>query len=221
MTNSKQKLTDTLKCGHCDNKAPMKIRFEFTEGEPDEETGNIFSLDTYQLLDCPACQGIILQNTTELFGIPGSEEIRSTTTLYPADRKRPIGLPKSIAREYESAMKVRKIDANAYGVLMGRLLEIVCEDRQAEGRTLNDKLADLSSKGEIPDKLVSVAKSIRQLRNHGAHATLGGLSASDVPVLDDLARAILEYLYSAPELVRRAEARLKISTKKKEVKKKD
>ena len=44
MTISKQKLTETLKCGHCDNKAPMKIRFEFTKGEPDEETGNIFSL---------------------------------------------------------------------------------------------------------------------------------------------------------------------------------
>ena len=69
--------------------------------------------------------------------------------------------------------------------------------------------------GEIPAKLVDVAAGIRRLRNIGAHADLGELTEGELPVLDDLTRAILEYVYSAPLLAKEAEkrfARLKAQT---------
>ena len=34
------------------------------------------------------------------------------------------------------------------------------------------RLSDLSEKGEIPAKLVAVARSLRQLRNVGAHGNI-------------------------------------------------
>jgi Domain of unknown function (DUF4145) len=63
---------------------------------------------------------------------------------------------------------------------------------------LNKKLNDLAEKGEIPTKLVEVAHSLRKLRNFGAHASLGELTRDEIPILDDLCRAILEYVYNAP-----------------------
>jgi len=87
-------------------------------------------------------------------------------------------------------------------------LDIVCQDRNADGEDLNEKLEDLSNKGEIPSKLVAVTASLRKLRNVGAHADLGELTAKEAPLLDDLCRAILEYVYSAPYLVKKAEEKL-------------
>ena len=109
-----------------------------------------------------------------------------------------------MANDYEAAQRVKNISANAYGVLLGRVLELVCEDRQAKGDSLHKKLQDLSTRGEIPAKLVDVARSLKDLRNVGAHALLGNLTAGEVPMLEDLTRAILEYVYSAPALAEAA-----------------
>jgi hypothetical protein len=128
--------------------------------------------------------------------------------LYPKAEKGLRGLPANIDKGYRAAQKVRNIDANAYGVLLGRVLDFVCEDRQASGDTLDKKLNSLAKNGEIPSKLVDVAAGIRKLRNIGAHANLGELTEAELPVLDDLTRAILEYVYSAPHLATEAEARL-------------
>ena len=71
-------------------------------------------------------------------------------------------------------------------------------------------MADLASKGEIPTKLIGVANSLRILRNIGAHATLGELTPGELPILENLCRAILEYVYTAPFLVEEAEKRVRL-----------
>jgi hypothetical protein len=127
--------------------------------------------------------------------------------LYPVGEKALRGLPLKIEEGYAAARKVRNISANAYGVLLGRVLDSVCEDRQAIGDTLDQKLKSLADKGDIPEKLVKVAAGMRKLRNIGAHADLGELTEAELPVLDDLTRAILEYVYAAPLLATEAEER--------------
>jgi hypothetical protein len=54
-----------------------------------------------------------------------------------------------------------------------------------------------------------MAHGLRQLRNVGAHADLGELNESEIPVLDALSRAILEYVYRAPRLLEEVNERLK------------
>lgn len=110
---------------------------------------------------------------------------------------------------YETSLKVRVIDANAYAVLLGRILEMVCEDRKATGSSLQKRLEDLATRGEISDRLVAVAHNLRQLRNVGAHASLVELTHDEVPILDDLCKAILEYVYSVPYLIDKAEKQIK------------
>ena len=134
-------------------------------------------------------------------------EDTSGQTVYPQQKIEdiPLGLPDNINRAFLAAAKVKTIDANAYAVLIGRVIEMVGEDRNATGRSLADLLQDLASKNEIPDKLVHVAKYLRDFRNIGAHATLGDLANEEVPILTDLCTAVLEYVYTAPFLATQAE----------------
>ncbi len=161
----------------------------------------------YKVLQCPSCSNLTLTEEYYSEAIP-DEDLPAIKILYPTNDKLPIGMPEAISKAYEAALKVRSIDANAYGVLIGRMLEMVCEDRNAKGRDLNSKLADLATRGEIPNNLVGVADGLRNLRNVGAHAGLGELTLDEVPILGSLAKAIIEYVYSAPHLARMAQEKL-------------
>jgi hypothetical protein len=77
----------------------------------------------------------------------------------------------------------------------------------------------LAKKNEIPDKLVKVSHSLRELGNVGAHAILGELTGDETPIIDDLCRALLDYVYTAPHLAQQAEDRVKELKKRKPKKK--
>ena len=73
---------------------------------------------------------------------------------------------------------------------------------------MTERLKTLSERGEIPDKLVEMAVKLQEMRHVGAHAWVGELTAEEIPILDSLSKAILEYVYSAPHLVEQADTRL-------------
>ncbi|MGH0032847.1 MAG: DUF4145 domain-containing protein [Myxococcota bacterium] len=191
----------------------------------DEEYLSHSAGPVYETLKCPACFGVTLWTYHYHDAFP--EEIERTV-LYPQPRTGIAGLPRSIDAAYKAAIRARSADPNAYGVLLGRVVERICADRGAKGKSLDYRLRDLAKRGEIPDRLVSVARRLRQLRNVGAHADRGELTSAELPLMDDLCRALLEYVYGAPLLVKKAEKSLerlrsrrkKTATKKKPAKKK-
>lgn len=204
--SSEKHFTGPIKCGHCQNKVRMEIVAEHSEVQLHEQGD--FSWDAgwvYQVAKCPACEGITFQRYGYHDALDTGEY--EFQCLFPHGGKPLRGLPAKIHAGFEAAQRVRNIDANAYGVLLGRVLDAVCVDRQASGTTLDQRLKSLADKGEIPTKLVKVAAGIRKLRNIGAHADLGELTQADLPVLDELTRAILEYVYTAPLLATEAEER--------------
>jgi hypothetical protein len=160
----------------------------------------------YRLLLCADCNSINLTVDNEDWPVQDR--------LYPSDDPSPVGLPPTIAPAYEAARTVRRIDSNAYGVLLGRVLELVCLDRGAKGRSLSDQLKALAASGEIPGRLADMANQLRDLRNIGAHATLGELTQAEVPILDNLCQAVLEYVYTAPKLIERVEQRIEALKKR-------
>jgi hypothetical protein len=215
---TKEKIfTDSIKCGHFQNYAPMPIvshysnlrDYEEGEGILDWEAGSI-----YEIIECPACGEISLRKYLWHSMLSDGEEIEYKY-LYPLDQTDLQGLPSNIKSGYQAAQRVRNIDTNAYAVLLGRVLDLICADRNATGDTLDKRLKSLSERGEIPEKLVDVSSGLRKLRNIGANADLGELSSADLPVLDGLTRAILEYVYSAPLLIEETEKRLDKLKKKK------
>lgn len=208
MSNNLSKLAA---CKHCGNLSKMEIIGSATENDNfvDEEHNHTYHAGiTYSVLKCPACKKINIvtfgwdENTT-------SDDDITYEFLYPLDLSIPIGLPEKILRAYQAAQKVKSIDVNAYAILVRRLLELICLDRKAEGKTLASMLNDLSSKGEIPSKLVKVAEGLKNFGNIGAHAGSGELTEKEIPIVNALCSAILEYVYSAPHLATLAEQKLK------------
>lgn len=173
--------------------------FQESVDEPPIEVGNI-----YEILKCPACEKETIRKYFWHDYMDDSMEPKYEI-LYPQDARIPIGLPDNIVRAYLAALKVKSVDSNAFGVLIGRVIEMVCVDRGASGRMLGQKLQDLATKGEIPDKLVEVAGKLAKLRNIGAHSDLGELTEKEAPIVEDLCKSLLDYLYTAPHLANKAE----------------
>lgn len=211
MSEKEEKFTSTIKCNHCSNKAPMKIVANYCETDPlIDQDGTIVdhTEDIYELVRCPACERVVLRNYC--YGPWNDPEDTPTIEiLYPKEPNIIRGLPEGVKKAYEAALRVRSVDPNAFAVLLGRVLDRICDDRRAVGQSLSDRLGDLAKRGEIPNRLSEMAKSLKDLRNVGAHADLGELTSKEIPFLDDLCRAILEYVYSGPELLERVQDHLK------------
>ena len=205
---SEKRFTSRQRCEHCGNIVPLEIVGEYS-GVASYDDYPLSDMtweagDIYQLLWCPACKDVSLRSYYWHSEAMDPSDI-VFNMLFPGPQGCPLGVPERIARAYDAARKVRSVDANAYGVLLGRLLELVCQDREASGASLAERLEDLASRGEFPRELIGVADGLRNLRNVGAHAFLGELTPAELPIMDNLCRAILEYVYSAPFLARQAE----------------
>lgn len=204
-------LSEPTLCPHCGNISPMvilggcadtlSVKLKDPNDEPFEH-GTI-----YQVLKCHSCPEVTIRSYF-WHDMMDEEHPVQFKVLYPSDSKMPIGMPENIEKAFRSALKVKQVDANAFGVLIGRVMDMVCKDRGATGRFLGNKLSDLAAKGEIPTKLVEVAQKLTKLRNVGAHAELGELTMKEIPIVEDLCRALLDYIYTAPYLAQRADETL-------------
>jgi Domain of unknown function (DUF4145) len=197
--------SEPLKCSRCNNVAPMRIIGTATDSTTDRfDDGPPIEHGTlYEILSCPQCKGVTIRSGSWHDSM--DREDWSAKVIYPSERQRIEGLPSTVENEYRAAEQVSSISPNAYAVLLGRVLDVVCNDRNASGNTLHERLSDLAARHEIPKNLADMAHKLRQLRNFGAHADLGALTDEEVPILAALCRAVLEYVYSAPRLVERVE----------------
>ncbi|MCI0489167.1 MAG: DUF4145 domain-containing protein [Blastocatellia bacterium] len=205
------KFTKPVQCVHCGNTAPMKIvaSYEVRGDEKGMNPNDPLSRwgETWRLIICAACNEISI-GLLRWYDFLDIEDEFQMKIVYPVRNRTLTGLPVNIDRAYDAALKVRNIDSNAFAVLLGRVLDLVCLDKQATGNSLFERLNFLAARGDIPQQLADIAHQLRQLRNIGAHADLGELTSAEVPVLDGLCRAILEYVYKAPQLLQVAEQRL-------------
>jgi hypothetical protein len=159
----------------------------------------------WELSLCPVCEGL---NLRKAYWHEFADPLPDYEIVFPSSDKPILGLPLEINKAYQAALKIRNIDSNAFAVLLGRVLDKVCIDKKANGDSLHKRLLLLAEDGVIPQQLVDMAHQLRQLRNIGAHADLGELTPIEVPVLEDLCRAILEYVYTAPALIRQVQSRI-------------
>jgi hypothetical protein len=209
MIQSKQpKFSESRQCGHCGNHSTMKVVAEFRDlSRPDPEHYPFSEGECYELLKCPACTKIELQSYSYSDAVDYGERPEfDYKTLYPLSPQIPPGLPKKVQEEYEAALKEKRRSPNAYGVLMGRVLERVCDDKKAKGRMLGEKLKSLSNIKDFPSTL---AFPLNEFRVIGAHAAVGDLTVKEVPIIENLTRVILESIYTAPYLVHQAQKSLK------------
>lgn len=197
-----------IECGHCPNTSRMKILEHHGDITTNDQVG--FEYGTVlEILKCPVCHKYnIISYRFNDFCILEEEGYKGFERLYPEPQNIPIGLPQRISELYRKAEQVKNIDVDAYAVLLRKLLEAICIDRKAETGTLHTMLMNLEEKGEIPKKLVDVANGLREFGNIGAHFKIEKLSNEEIPLLDSLIKAILEYVYTAPHIATVAEKKL-------------
>jgi Domain of unknown function (DUF4145) len=189
----------------CGDPHTNKINIEYAvEYNPDDYDDAPNAGCDYSLLLCLACKEVTLRKSCQHDFMDLETIEMGIETLYPPQGLELSYLPSAIQKAYKAALKARSINVDAYAILLGSTLDMVCEERKAEGKNIYEKLKFLAENGEIPNNLVEVVHKIRQLRNVGAHEPFKGLTSKEIPVLDDLIRAILEYLYVAPNLARKA-----------------
>ncbi|MBU0499933.1 MAG: hypothetical protein KJ558_11870 [Gammaproteobacteria bacterium] len=188
----------------------MRIVASYSEVVTHSHVGAPFDWDEgpfWELGRCSACGGIVLRKGYWHEYLP-EDSGPEYKWLYPARPRKLIGLPKAIANAYSAAIKVKPIDSIAFGVLLGRVFDLVCIDQQAEGGGFLERLQDIAAKGIIPPRLVEMVAGVRILGEMGPQADLGRLTTAEIPILEGLVNAVLEYTYAASVMVAIVQKRL-------------
>jgi hypothetical protein len=196
--------SDAYLCFHCGNTAPMAIRGHQSVVLKESDDGRYQWLQMFELLECAMCRKPTLRSY--LWMEPdGDPEQVVFQRHYPPEPEIPAALPDPIKRAYLAAERIKPVDPNAYGVLAGRMLELIATDQGSKKKKLDQALKDIRDKGKIPGSIYAIAEKLKDLRNVGGHAWLGTLTEAEVPILSELCEAMVFHLYVIPALLSKAD----------------
>jgi len=195
-------------CHHCGNEAPHNLihYHSLTEEIYDQQIGPYGIEYHYFLVKCETCEGIALLGSAEYEDFP--LDWSQAHMLYPPSKELAINIPEKVRKTYLEASRICKIAPNAYAGQIGRALEYLCMNKKAKGHRLQEKIKDLVDRGIIPPIFAQAINEIRILRNIGVHASDMDLTPSDVDIIEDFFKAILEYIYIAPNKIEKLKKRL-------------
>ncbi len=117
-------------------------------------------------------------------------------------------MPVRIQQIYAEAVAVMNTGPNAFSGQIRRALEALCDDRGSREGTLASRLSTLVARGELPSALGEMSDGLRLLGNVGVHEKGLDVQAGHVAAINDFFRAIVEYVYVAPQQVREFRTRL-------------
>jgi hypothetical protein len=122
-------------------------------------------------------------------------------------------LPPRLLETLEEAVKCHAAGCyKACALMVRRLLEELCEDKEAKGENLKDRIAALSSKIVVPQELLSAADDLRLLGNDAAHVEAKDYDAigkDEATLAVELAKLLLNGVYQYSTLVDKLKARKK------------
>ena len=190
-------------CYHCLNTGLMKIlhreiyqEYEYWDDIGDDCTpGDEY---TWLLLSCPVCGKLTLFETVDnSYGCTTSSNV-----IYPICSINCTVVPDNIRTAFESALKVKKIDLAICSLALRRVLEAICKDKNAKGKTLEEMIKDMISSGTLPPMFDDACWIIRQLGNSAAHADKKTFSSYQVDQTIEFIQSIINYLYSLPRNIK-------------------
>lgn len=196
-------LSPKVLCGYCfiSNKMEIKGRMCNSKRSTIEPGYTIEYGKVYKLCLCSSCgkENVYAYDWSDFLDDGTSQD--NYELIYPSLSHIPIGMPNKLIKAYHAAQKVKGVDVNAFVVLTRRLLEMMCKDKNAEGHNLAAKLKFLSDQNLIPSLLSDIGHKLRNFGNWGAHDDDEIILTNDeVPIVESLTKALLEYVYSAPYL---------------------
>lgn len=193
-------------CRHCGNNGATKEvgQIEIERFSQDDERIGRLDFSKYVQVDrCGVCGGLTIWQA--LWGDDFGETL-SDRLLFPGTNRDNSSLPEKVRKRLEAADRVRRLDPGLYAVAIRRMLETVFNDRGAKGRDLFSKAQDLVEKGELPPNIAVAVSHLRDIGKYGAHDEEIEVSKKDVPLIENLAEAVLEFVYRSPAAVAALEA---------------
>ena len=119
-------------------------------------------------------------------------------------------LPLRILETLEEAIKVHAAGCyKASALMVRRLLEELCQDKNAEGKDLKARLAALGGNIVVPHELLSGADDLRLLGNDAAHVeakVYDDIGENEAAIAIELAKELLKAVYQYSALVAKLKA---------------
>ena len=196
--------------------------------DPDEPTAFIYLGEVrYSARRCMTCRHASFWSKSFHEGFSTgsrSEQGAPWSPLWPIPPLLHDSVPDRVRKLYREATSIKKQSSNGFANLVRRCLEAICNDQgipstrpKKDGSgtvsiSAADRVKELKSLRGFPDALARMADLIRLFGNQGAHESGNepDVEASDVEVIDDFFRAVIEYVYVAPDKVQEIEDRLRI-----------
>lgn len=131
---------------------------------------------------------------------------------YPAERVEfdPSDLPDAVRDALEEAVSCHAVEAYAAcGMMVRKTLELVCDDRGAEGKKLYNRIEALREKVVLPQELLDGLHDLRLLGNDAAHVesrVYAQVGKDEVELALDVTKEVLKSVYQLSSLVERLRA---------------
>jgi hypothetical protein len=131
---------------------------------------------------------------------------------YPAERIDfdPTGVPANILHTFEEAVTC---EANACytaaAIMVRKTLEVLCDDRQATGKDLKERVAALCAQATLPVGLLEGLDQLRLLGNDAAHVeskSFDGIGQDEVAVAIAIVKEVLKAIYQMVSIVNKLKA---------------
>lgn len=194
-------------CDHCGFGGSLEQVDDATVSSTEDERDPQITYERRWVLSrCPNCDRPTLDEYVwvEPFGDPADVDLRR---VFPTLLSKGA-LPTGVQKQFDSAQRVKLVDPSFYAVGIRRMLEAVCSEQGVGGRDLERQIQALVAAGKLPDVFERMATQLRTLGNWGAHNSATEVQADDVPLIEEFAETILDYLYWAPAKLASVEAGL-------------
>lgn len=207
-----QGTTLRARCQECDreNEHTIVASAEFYDDYRVDAQFSIQSWDEYQVVECNGCQTRSFRHShrdtenTDHDRETGEEFLVNTVHVYPELEvaRRPIHgshlLPSQLTAIYEETLAALNRDLRVLaGVGIRALIETICRDRGAVGRTLESKIDTLVTQGVVAAAGAEILHGLRIMGNEAAHEVMPHVPA-DLHIAMTVVEHALQGIYILP-----------------------
>lgn len=180
-------------CRHCGTHSCSKV-IASERWIEDYPTGPEYR---YRLVRCTACLDMSLLMAVQI-GRDGEErDYDEDFAVYPAQpRSMSAAVPETLQRCFQEARACYQVRAyTASAIMCRRALELLAIERGINKNSLAAALSKLRETGDIDQRLYDWCDALRLAGNQAAHDVDQNMSQTDAKDMNELAEAIIDYVY--------------------------
>lgn len=199
-----------MTCAHCrktsDHELVYRVDYTQSSHETTEAKEDHHKEDEHWLaiLKCNTCKKPSLYH--DEWDDKKQEPVAILT--YPVSIQAPKEVPAKIRKIFDDGILLKRNSPSMTAVSIRKCLEGICNDKHAEGNTLNERIGYLGSNGFIPISLSEMMDSNQTIGKIGSHFGNMEISLEEVNLLIDYSLAIFECLYVVQKKIRAVQNRI-------------